>query len=760
MQLFGFNINLSKNNPDSEANFQFLLDTFVKKEKTESKSSVDLRIGSILVRRGKIAYNLLSAPETPGHFNTSHINIQNIIANISLKAFQSDSINIDVKRLSIEEASGLDIRKLGFKLTANDKLMNVANFTLQLPNSSLNFDTLQCRYDSLASFNNFIDEVKFKVKTAPSHFTPSDIAPLSTAFSHFQDPIELQFEVKGSVGEIECPYIEVSSGDILHLRCEALLQGLPNISNAFVYGKVSELYLNQKGINFLVKNFAADESKTPAIADNIGDISFKGEITGYFSDLVTYGTLNSGVGAIKTDVKLTTNKEKESFSYSGTIQSDSLDLGKLLSNKQLGKAAFHTRITGSHVKKQIPDVSLEGLISLFTFKDYRYENILLDGRFNREGFNGNVSMEDTNGSIFLDGIINTNKNIPTFDFTAVVKDFSPHNLNLTSDYIDSDFSIKVRANFEGNSIDNLNGEINIDDFVYNSPNTDYFLDSFNIKATHSSGNNRIAINSEFINANISGQFQYKDIPTSFLGVLHCYLPAFISLPKKARTNNNFTIDVKVENTELLSTVFNIPLILYKPVTLKGYINDEIEKIEMNAHLPRFKYNDKYYESGVVLCNNNDSTFNTEARLTQLKRNGAVSMALLATAEKDCVLANLNWGNNAEVTYSGKFTAHAAFEKREDKSLKTTIDILPTKVIINDSIWSIHPSRVTIEPKNILINDFSVTQDKRFLNIDGLISEDPESMLIAKLNDINIGYVFDIVDVTDDVTFEGDATGTA
>ena len=221
VQLFGFNVNLSKENPESATNFQFILDAFAKKEKTEEKKNIDLRINSLLIRRGKIAYNLLSAPETPGHFNPNHIDIKNVIANISLKAFQNDSINAIVKRLSIEEGSGLDIRKLTFKLTANEEKMLVDNFSLQLPNSSLNLETLQLEYDSLAAFMDFTDNVHFKIKTEPSYFTPQDISPFTSVFSHFQDPIELQFEIFGSVDQIECPYIEIHSGNILRMKCEA-----------------------------------------------------------------------------------------------------------------------------------------------------------------------------------------------------------------------------------------------------------------------------------------------------------------------------------------------------------------------------------------------------------------------------------------------------------------------------------------------------------------------------------------------------------
>lgn len=58
-----------------------------------------------------MSYNVLSAEETPGKFNAQHIQLRNIIANISLKALQNDSVNAAVKRLSIEEEnSGFELK--------------------------------------------------------------------------------------------------------------------------------------------------------------------------------------------------------------------------------------------------------------------------------------------------------------------------------------------------------------------------------------------------------------------------------------------------------------------------------------------------------------------------------------------------------------------------------------------------------------------------------------------------------------------------
>ena len=72
--------------PQASTNFQFVLDAFASKDTVKKKSDLDLRINSLLIRRGKVSYDVLSAESTPGKFNPQHIRLSNILANISLKA--------------------------------------------------------------------------------------------------------------------------------------------------------------------------------------------------------------------------------------------------------------------------------------------------------------------------------------------------------------------------------------------------------------------------------------------------------------------------------------------------------------------------------------------------------------------------------------------------------------------------------------------------------------------------------------------------
>jgi hypothetical protein len=59
VQLFGLDAHLNRENPEFESNFMFLIKAFTSKD-TLKESKTDLRINSLLIRHGKITYDVLS----------------------------------------------------------------------------------------------------------------------------------------------------------------------------------------------------------------------------------------------------------------------------------------------------------------------------------------------------------------------------------------------------------------------------------------------------------------------------------------------------------------------------------------------------------------------------------------------------------------------------------------------------------------------------------------------------------------------------
>lgn len=762
VQLFGFNISLNKQTPDSKPNFQFLLDAFASKDSIKTKSRIDLRINSILMRRGRLTYDILSEAETPGRFNPQHVKLQNIIANISLKALQTDSVNASIKRLSVEEGSGFILKKLTLKLVANDKNMHIDNFKIDLPCTALQMDTIHLHYDSLGSFKQFADQVHFSFRTLPSHITLKDLSPFVPMLSNFKEKIELGLDVSGTVNQLNCSKLEITDGRHFQLMGDATLQDLSHPQSTYIFGNLSHLSASEEGIGFLVRNLSQNYNGVPPILAKLGDVSYSGEISGYFTDLVTYGLLRTDIGSIRTDLKLSSDKAKGIFSYSGGVKTENFGLGKLLNDEKLGKTTFNLNVQGRHHDNQRPTIVLKGLIAAIEYSNYTYENITLDGEYIRGGFSGKAAINDVNGSVLVNGSVNLTDKVPTFNFLAEVTKVRPHNLHLTSKYENAEFSVKIKANFTGGSIDRMVGEINVDSFRFETPEKEYFMRNLNISATHPGDKNRLKLTSEFITADIEGNFLFRTLPASVMNIMQRYVPSLIPpQKKKVQALNNFNFDINIYNTDVLSTVFDIPLKIYTHSTIKGYFNDAAQRLRIEGYFPHLQYNNLFIESGLFICENPLDQFRAHARFTNMKKDGAVNVSLNTQAKDDQLTTTINWGNNAAFTYSGELETVAKFFRTQgDKSLlKATIDIQPTGVILNDTLWQVHSSQVVVDSGHIDVNNFQFSHLDRYIRINGRISDSEKDTIRVNLKEINVGYVFDIANISD-INFEGDATGTA
>lgn len=765
LQFFGFNANLEKQTPKSPSNFQFVLDAFASKDTVPKNTFLDLRINSIILRRGALSYHVRSAEETPGKFNPQHIQIQNILANISLKALQKDSLNAAIKRLSLEESnSGFQLKKLTLKLVGNHQQMNIHNFNIELPQTVLTMDTIQMAYDSLSDFQNFADKVHFSFHLQPSQLTLQDISALIPAFQSFKEKLQIEVSTHGTINDLHCPNLSITVANNFRLKGSISLQDLSRPQESLLFGRLSNLYANGEGIQFFWRNLNKANQPMPNPLRKLSHLSFHGDISGYFSELVTFGLLRTNLGDMQTDMKLISNKEKNLFAYSGSIKTNQFQLGQLLSNQKLGNITFNLKVDGTHQKGRYPFITMKGLISSIDYSNYTYENISMDGEYKRGGFNGKASLEDPNASVLLNGAINIASRTPSFNFLANIKHFNPHALKLSPHYKDSNLSLKLKANFTGGSIDEMNGEISVDSLFFDTPEKLYTLNNLKLSSVWKDENYRLlSIQSHFLKGKIEGDYSYRTLPTSIQNILHQYLPSLIKAGKQTiKTENNFKFDIHIFDTELLAALLRVPLRVYTHTNFRGYINDELQQIHVEGYFPRLRYDDRFIESGILFCETSKQHFFTNLRFTNRKSNGsALNLAIRTKSAGDSIQTSLNWGNNGAITYSGKLAAvtHLSHQSNEkEQAIKALINIHPTQVILNDTLWQIHPSQVVVDSGKIYIHNFRFSHKERYLHMHGVLSEQPQDTIRLNLNKINIGYVFDIADLG--VKFQGEATGPA
>lgn len=758
IQLIGFDVNLNKKTPHAEPNFQFVLDAFASKDTLKKSPNLDLRINSILMNRGKIAYDVLSEPETPGVFNASHICVENISASVSLKAFRNDTLHAIVKRLGFEEKSGFRLKKIGMKLVADNQSLNVTDFNIDLPSSTLSLDDVDVSFEHLPHLWKMTDDVRYRGMFKGT-IVLKDFSPLLPALKGLQEPLDFSLSFKGKGKDLELPMISLFDRNHMRLRGKVSVHDWDDGNKMYLQTRLTDISLTQSGISYLMNNLSGS---VPPILQRAEFIHFDGTATGYLDHLQVDGQLQTAAGTLNADMLVHVD-EKNTRNYSGHLNSTDLNIGRLLGDSKFGIADFNIELKGFNYANKYPESYIKGMISSLIYSNYQYQNITLDGMYKDGGFNGHLALDDQNGAIQLDGTFNTVETVPHFNLRTRVQDFRPNNLLLSDKYVDTAISGNLTAEFTGKTIDDMDGFIRIDSLSMNTADSlVYALDNLTLTAGHVSNRKEIHIESPFLNASVIGEYSYQTLPSSMLHIIQQYLPSLLGSTEQEQNllDNNFRFDFRLENAEFFRKMFYVPLTMNMPATLKGYVNERTGKLFVKGSLPELIYNGTLYESVNMICENPSDQFMCHMRGSMLLKSGAkLNLALDTEAKKDRFKAVLNWGNNTNVTYGGQVAASTRFFKTEGKNpiLQADIEILPTNVIFNDTVWHIRSSHVSVDSGRVSIDNFLFERPGQHLLVDGKITKDPADSCIIDLNNIDVQYVLDIVQF-DDVQFGGLATG--
>ena len=214
IQLFGAHALLYQQTADSEPNFQFVIDSLASKD-TTSTTPLDLRINSLIVRHSSVKYDRLFMPETEGRLNADHMHWQDISAHILLKTLTEDSINLSIKRLSLNEKSGLRVNRLSMRLEGGRTGCSLTDFHLRLPGTDVRLGDITASY-RLRGQHFITPSLVLNGSILPSTVTLADISSLLPSLQSFQSTLSLSstFHALGEDIQVDSLNIESTTGDI------------------------------------------------------------------------------------------------------------------------------------------------------------------------------------------------------------------------------------------------------------------------------------------------------------------------------------------------------------------------------------------------------------------------------------------------------------------------------------------------------------------------------------------------------------------
>ena len=712
-------------------NISYYLAKFKKPDDSTTSSAAHFSISQIEIMDGHLLIrNDKGTPsKTKIDFNNIRLaKINSLVENIKI---ENDSVTFDIYRLSLHEASGLSIRSLSTQAKIKGSNIFLSSFNTNLDSSVINASQINLTPVGAGSYSDFINNVNLDFSFDRSLINTSDLSYVIPAIDSLNDSFFFSGRISGPVSELRGRDITLNYGELTYLSADFDFSGLPDIQNTYIYFGVNSFITNTSDIESIGLS-RSGKIKVPPTLKNLGNITFQGNFTGFLTDFVTYGNIRTLKGTISTDISFRPEKDN-SFTYNGLIKGSLIDLGEITGKPDLfGDISIEANINGSSTSFDHFAASLTGVIDSVEIRNYMYKNISLNGSFTQNVWDGSIKIREENIDLDILGRFDFSKEMPVFDFTMNLPKANLEKLNITPGDTSSSLSMAVSANFTGNNINNLNGEIKILNAKYRKLSNDLDVKNFTISAL--SENNLPAINlrSDFVDADIRGQYNFDGITESVKTTLAALFPIEFIKPdiKNFKNTNNFSFNVRFKKTDQLNKIFNTGILLAEESSLSGYFFPD-SAIYVNAKSPSisvrnlvfsdFTFKSSITDSVLVADLNSSSLFLSST--SELK-----SFNFNFNTRPDKFSLSTSWDNKNVVSNKGSVVAEGTFSKNSLGRSLLKVNVKPTDFVIKNELWKISPSVIVIDTTSIEIENLYVKNSENYLLVNGKISESQSDTL--------------------------------
>lgn len=758
VQLFGLNAHLYRPHGLAQTNFQFVVDSLASKS-NEPSAPLDVEIQSFILRNGQMSWDDYNRAPTPGRLNTAHLSVSDVSTHITLNTLTNDSLSARVRRLSLREASGLDLRSLSLVLTAGRTRAAIRELKAQLPNSLVDVEEATAAYQ-MKDGKLDSHSLTFRLKTRTIRVAPTDLAFLDPALKAVNGRYSLRMEVEGSPSDVRVSRLELEDDDqSVLLKAKGRLSGIG--STLAWTADVNRLKISKAGIDAWSGLLQRKRVALPNLLTNLGAIDFKGKGQGRGRNVSVDGQLLSDAGNADMKVALADGR------FNLSLKTPSFNIGRLLDNDKLGVLACHLDANGTMPRGSDFAVKAKGEVERFDYNGYSYQNIAVDGSFDHDLFIGRLSMDDPNGRFSLEGRVQNilayiadHRKAVDADLKLVVEHFNPQRLRLTDALGDRTFALNGDIDLHGGSLNDLNGVVDIRDFSAVGEGSADRIGSLQVAFNNNSLLRSVSLVSDYGDAEVKGQYSYETLVQSLCNVVGDKLPSLrLGRAVALRTNNRFDFALHLRDASPLGRFLHLPLQTPQPITASGAVDERSGLLDLSLDAPSLIYKGTRVDNLALSLHSDVDSLQARLQGERISDSGQpFSVQAALTAADDEVQVHSLWDAHATKPTHGTVNATARLF-RESGALGASVDFAPSEAVFDTVRLAVQPSHVTYAKNRLTIDRFEVSNGSQHVIVNGQTTGQENDSLTVDLQNINVAYVLDLVNFHS-VDFGGLASGTA
>ena len=719
---------------DSTTNLSALLAPLMNRPKKENPAGLpwdDIRANRLTVKNVDFIFDSL-------HLQDINLSVRNI-------HYGKDASSARIDNLSLrEENRGLNLHELGGFVTLDSTGIQVRDLRAVDDHSNIK-GNVNLGFSDFSDFSDFMNKIAIDAELQDSFFDTETLAPLLRGRIPTAG-LWLDGRVRGTVSDLKSDMLHVESASqetSLDLRFR--IRGLPDTEHAHIYAEVLRSSTKTSDLADIIAGLSPGFNKASISRLAPGErISLTAKAEGMLADLKATGTLQTeSMGSAVFDATL--GSSKKGFRFDGTASTESLQLGRILGNKNLGGLTCQTDLTFSSDGKGF-NASVEPIrIRNFTFNGYDYHDIVGSGILQDGLLRADVLSEDPNlqlvlhGDISLGGKGKDNRykldlDLDHADLTALhfdKRDSASVSMALNADIVQTPQGAFL-GNADINSLQAMLGERVFD------------IGDLSLLSTLEDERYGLNLSSSVARANYEGNLFITDFVER---AIHLIMEDNLShlLGKKHDRNEDEPHPEDYGSLQLRTLELQPLLDFFSPglfVSRESYVgfnllNDEIvgtissELTAVGSNIMR-NVQGRFFTEG--------ERFTADFDVDRYQSGSLIAENVRVDALADSTLVNLkaSFHNEDGSGHRADLGALIEFLDLEETGYQLRGDLQPSTFAIAGNEWEILPATLFYKEKEIRIDNFAIFNGEQSLMADGTIGMQKSDTVRVLLNDFDLG----------------------
>ncbi len=658
---------------------------------------IQLLIDNISITDGLFGTQKLNTKTTP-YFDDNNIVFEKISGTLGKVQWLGDTISTQIN-LRTQERSGLQVNALQADFSMHPQAMVFNHLLLRTNNSELR-NYFAMRYRSMDDLSQFEQKVQLEANLTQSTLASSDIAFFAPDIQSWKMKFFLTSHIKGTLDNIVGTNMSVRTNiSSSSFTGNITLTGLPNVNNLYIDANQIQLKTTYTDIAKIAPTL---KNLTQPNISALGNVKYKGKFYGFIHDFTALGFLETSIGNVQTDINIKLQKGNIA-SYQGKLGLQYFKLGTFIRNNDLNLINGEVTLSGQGMGKNAT-ANLTTQLQRLDYNGYAYSNISANGKLNNNNYIGVLKINDPNLQFQFDVVLNMHKDSAKFSAVGELQKSNFKTIGFTKDNLQ--VSGLFDFNFKGKNIDDFSGYIKMFNTNMLHEGTRLNLDSVVLQASTQGLIKTLSLQTNEIDASITGEYKIMQLGEAFKRLLHQYLPAYIEDSKQIVKEQKFTYRIKTGNIDGYLSLFDKDLKGFSNTQLSGTLHADSSQLTIDGTIPSFGYKKFSVDNLHIKGDGNSEHLNLDIQADNITAGDSTyfpSTNIHIVTQKNISTVKVSTSANHTLSEASLEAVVATYEDG------IAVSFNPSSFILNDKVWSIQKDgEIIYRNKNLSANNIAFT----------------------------------------------------